>query len=1359
MKFALYALFLAFVLCIPVSTFGWKVQRNEFNPAMLERYRSMLASNPDDDFAFRKLTLLYQTHSSFDRLLLEYRSLTEKNPRNYAAHVVLGKLYLHIDRFEESLVALEKAKNIDTTRYEAFKLLGEWHMRKRQYTQARTFLDSALERITNATVRERTLRDLVRLCVLGGDPEGGAKYFASLIKIKPNDFQTRWDYAEILAQAMQFEDARREYETLLKMAAGDTRRKIDVLKATGVLLERMGQDTQATDIYWKAMALTAPDHWVRTELVGRMVAIARRRDELPKLLQDFKKRWPNPNAFQATIIASIHGELGEFEKAFAFYRQALRQEPANVDIRLEFISLLEKSGAESKTIIAQQEALMHAAPEQPRFAVELARRYAKSGMMREALALAEKLMVQHANDASMQLSLAELFSQWNKPARVIQIYEKLIVLEPTDPEHYVQLGQLYWTRGERKKAVATWEKILRPGIVDNPGEAHHILSGVYMEVGRLPEALAQARAAIAKKPNETMFLFQLGQILVKNNLLQEAEKTFETTLQEALRQSDAAMARKVRKQLLKLWQDMNTLMTRLTQRLETWTPDQIEQGMFLAEGFLLLGQWEQALQIYKKMRIAQPSLSEPLMGLIALYEGLGRYHDYIRALEEALTLVPNRAKEFYEQLSAAWAIVGNDTKARMYLQMALEKDTRDSKSWAKAGELAIKLEDYKGAIRAFQEAIRLDPYEIHYYFQLAFLQQQEGLLSDAAVTYHHIIARASEDETVERAGRLALELGEITGELGKLEKVLHPLSFTYAHRPVFSRLLLETYRRYVPILYRASRQSNSKAAKEELARIASRALKPLLDVLASENITEQENARSLLAQLGNANAAIPLLRTARRTVENAQKLLKEKPDTREFLQLSERNFVLKSLLVAALIGDASIVSDLQFFAEMVPQLPPARLYAFWGLSRLAPRSPEIVRALQNPQNHDVVVLACHTVATYSRNMLLPVIENTNIPDRTRGLCLEAYARYATPQEVTQLTNRLGSTGGTLWRRSLEKSFNFVPHPEHLPELAARYWRVSSPERIGIVQGMLLAAGIRDRRTLQQERFLSLGFGEEKRLYPWLRELLLAPAQPYQNENDLWHRVLTLSNSLDLSDVNVVVLNPRLSPGECSPIEPIAKQLENALQTLNLHNPREIENLLEAWENGFVLAGFSNLCPRETAQRLGQRVFRQVVPQLHEYRTHPYAFVREKAWYLLILHETRNLKLLLSQEKWASTRQAVLERFVKSANPPDIPENLSVATSRERELLLRLFLHPKKQNAESLKSALASTDILEVSLALEAATEAHLLNCEWLLGPLQHPSIHIAQRAFRLVQLRCPDRVKSFLSKVPFSRRRQFEETK
>jgi hypothetical protein len=315
--------------------------------------------------------------------------------------------------------------------------------------------------------------------------------------------------------------------------------------------------------------------------------------------------------------------------------------------------------------------------------------------------------------------------------------------------------------------------------------------------------------------------------------------------------------------------------------------------------------------------------------------------------------------------------------------------------------------------------------------------------------------------------------------------------------------------------------------------------------------------------------------------------------------------------VAAIIGDASIVPDLQFFAEAVPQLPPARLYALWGLARLAPRSPEFSRQLQNLQNHDAVVLACHTLAPYARQALLSVIESADVPDRTRGLCMEAYARHATAAEFEQLSSRIGASGGEQLRRSLEKSIIFTARPEHLPELAVRYWVASPQERIGIVQGILLAAGVRDRRPLQQEQAITLSFGEEKRLYPWLRELLSAPARQFRSEDDLWHRVLTLSSSIDLSAVRVEVLETLLQSEECTRMEPIAKSLENALKNLRTRTPRELENLLAAWEDGFALAGFSALCKGDAAQQMGRRLLTEILPKLNELRSHPYAFVRQK----------------------------------------------------------------------------------------------------------------------------------------------------
>ncbi|MBU1244958.1 tetratricopeptide repeat protein [Myxococcota bacterium] len=1349
------------ILMFTTSALAWKVKRDEFNPAMIDRYKSMLVQNPDDDFAFRKLTVLYQTHSSLDRLILEYRSIVEKNPRSYVGHVILGKLYLRIDRIDESLVHLEKARAIDDKRYESWKLLGELHIRRRLYPEARKFLDAALEKVPNASIRERMLRELVRISILGGDLEGGAKYFTSLVKLKPNDFQTRWDYAELLTEAMQFELARTEYAALMNLSAGDTRRKIDVLKATGVLLERMGKDTEAVELYWKAIALTASGHWVRNELIGKMVSIARRRDELPKLLRDFKKRWSAPSGFQATILAAIHGELGEFDAAFNYYRLALRKEPGNVDYRLEFISLLEKSGAEPQLLISEQEALVRAAPAQTRFAVELAKRYEKAGRMKQALSLAENLLVQYGSDASVLLGLADLFGQWNKPAKVIQIYERLVVLEPTDHEHYVNLGQQYWGRGDRLKAVATWEKILKPGLIEEPGEAHFILSGVYLEAGRLPEALAQAKAAVAKRPKETKFMFQLGTVMIKNQLLKDAERVFESSLDEAIAQMDVVMAKKIRKQLLKLWEELNSLEREMNERLATWKPDQTDRGMFLAEGYLMLGKWETTLELFQKMRVAQPSLSEPLLGIIALYEGLGRYRDYITALEEAVKLIPHRAKEFYEQLSAAWAVIGDDAKARLYLQMALEKDAKDSKSWAKAGELAIKLEDYKNAIKSFQEAIRLDPYEMSYYFELAFLQQQEGQLAEAASTYHQIIARASEDEVVERAARFALELGEITGQLGRLEKVLHPLSFTYAHRPVFSRLLLETYRRYVPQLFESTRRAPTpaerKAAREELERVATRALKPLLESLASDNAGDMENARSLLAQLGNPNAAIPLVRMARRTVEAAQKKMKEKPETKEFLPKQDLNFVLKSLMVAAYIGDTTIIPDLQFFTT-VRELHQAQLFALWGLSRLAPKSPEFTRLLSSAAPYEQMVLACFTVATVSRAALVPVIENSSLPAQVRARCLQAYAVYALPSESAILDTWLTKFSGFEIRTAVEDAMVYAPRQDSLAVLAGRFWKSEPRRRVHFAQGLLLASGIRDKNQLVPSRPLSLRFEGPERFQPWLRQLFdQAPDPGASEENASWQQVLAVSASANLTEVSINVADQTIPAGTCPRLEKLADVLGSALGNLQTQTPRELESLLLSWGPDLTLSGFADLCDGKSSQALGRALFPKIVPRLARLKNHPYASVRKLVWHLMILHDPKNLKLMLAEEKWPDTREGVLDllsRNMSVLSPLSVPFEQG-RTVREQILLLQLATHPDNAgHPEMIRKLLASVDIVQVSIGLARAQEAKDVPFEWLLPALSHESLTVSRLALEELTRRYPQRVTGALAGLTGQRRRQ-----
>jgi tetratricopeptide (TPR) repeat protein len=143
---------------------------------------------------------------------------------------------------------------------------------------------------------------------------------------------------------------------------------------------------------------------------------------------------------------------------------------------------------------------------------------------------------------------------------------------------------------------------------------------------------------------------------------------------------------------------------------------------------------------------------------------------------------------------------------------------------------------FQGAIRAFQEAIRLDPYETSYYFQLAFLQQQEGQLADAAVTYHQVIARASEDEVGSAPGASPWNSAKSPGNR-QTEKVLHPCPLPMRTGLFFRACCWKRTAamcRFYTGIPHGGFGCAAQTAREELSRIASRALKPLLDVLASE---------------------------------------------------------------------------------------------------------------------------------------------------------------------------------------------------------------------------------------------------------------------------------------------------------------------------------------------------------------------------------------------------------------------------------------------------------------------------------------------------------------------------------------------
>jgi HEAT repeat protein len=123
------------------------------------------------------------------------------------------------------------------------------------------------------------------------------------------------------------------------------------------------------------------------------------------------------------------------------------------------------------------------------------------------------------------------------------------------------------------------------------------------------------------------------------------------------------------------------------------------------------------------------------------------------------------------------------------------------------------------------------------------------------------VRSAKDEDLVVRAARLAIQLEVGNGTLDAMEHDLLPLAIAHPDRPLFRRLLVEIYgtMTFASVQrVRHGRPQDAEQARSTLSRIGARAVKPLLDALADDDVAQQRIAIDVLSYVHNGNAALPL---------------------------------------------------------------------------------------------------------------------------------------------------------------------------------------------------------------------------------------------------------------------------------------------------------------------------------------------------------------------------------------------------------------------------------------------------------------------------------------------------------------------
>lgn len=946
----------------------WQVQRDPFDRRVVARYKQLLARNPNDQAALGKLVGLYRRYRSIDQLVEEYEQALARKPGDFAAAVVLGRLALEQGDRDRALSFYQAAAGLDPGNAAVQVALGDLHRQSGQAAEARAAYERALAGKDAGGKRrdldKQVLRALAELALAQDDVDGARTYYERYLALEPGDVQTRVDLGDALSQHGRHQAAievLREAETRLRT---DPARQVDVIARIGAAHEAAGDEDEAVRAYRRAMSRVDRTYYLRKELTARIIDIHRRRQTLPALIAEQEKEWPERGRghLEWDVLARLYEETGDQERAIAAFRAATRKAPHELDTQRRLIALLENAGREDEAL-AQYENVIRVAPGEPRFQLELAERYWRRGDEKKALELLARIERRFPGDGGVHAAIADLYTRWGKPERALDTYVRLTRIEPDDVGHLINLGEQHFQRGDKKQAMAVWKKL----IARKTPDGYARLGDVYAQHDLLSEALVMYEKAVELAPREPEHYKGRAGVYERRRDFPRAVEDWETVLTLLPADGAARPARaEARRRVVSLLQRAHG--SHLSHRIDGWKrafqtdPPDIEAGYFLVEAYLREQRHAQARRTLERLLTLREGDTEAMELLVKVYK---REHDYDQAvavLERLAEQLPARQRDFYDQIAEIMTAGRKDEQAIIYAQKALEHSPGDPVAYQRLAERYAEMQRFDKAMAAYEKAVELDPRNFKASFALAQLYTHASAPGKAAALYREILRRATDEEILSRAGRAAIDLEEMTRTMGELERELAPLSFTYAHKPVYRRILVELYHRYVPGLVRVWRggtPAQQAAARAELDRLGAHGLKPLLEALGDESDPHQQRiAVAVLGYLGNAGAAAPLVRLATKPAPAAGT-----PQARlgALTPALEWDVRLDALIAAGHLADERIIDDLVPLSQHRDST--MREAALFALGRTGHRKalPALLAALERNTESDRV-LACLGVA-------------------------------------------------------------------------------------------------------------------------------------------------------------------------------------------------------------------------------------------------------------------------------------------------------------------------------------------------------------------------------------------------------------
>ena len=446
----------------------WAPHRDPFDPAVVVRYKQILARDPHDAKALAKLQALYKSFRSLDVLEREYLEATE----DHGTLVVRGRLRIARNDPALALELFERAATLDPDDPKVWMAIGGLRRNANDDKGARVAFEHALADAPPAPLAREALHVLIELAWAMKEPAVVDGYYVRLLALEPTNVDLWLERGDALSRAGKHVEALDTFEAVEGMLGNDPQRRLDVIARRGDTLEHLNDDRGAVAEYRRAIAAAPKGYHLIPELTNRLVLVYRRQHAIPGLIARLEQDWPVKarGFFEWTTLGSLYAEIGSKPLAIVAYQHATKLAPEETDAQRHLIALFDRTGNPTAAT-EQYAAAMRGAPGDASLALELAERLWPKDQA-AAITVLTKLDPLAARDPSLQGAIADVYTKWGRHDLARRVIEKLARLEPDDEDHWLALARSYLASDDVPGALAAWKRVAhqQPGALIRLGE-------------------------------------------------------------------------------------------------------------------------------------------------------------------------------------------------------------------------------------------------------------------------------------------------------------------------------------------------------------------------------------------------------------------------------------------------------------------------------------------------------------------------------------------------------------------------------------------------------------------------------------------------------------------------------------------------------------------------------------------------------------------------------------------------------------------------------------------------------------------------------------------------------------------------